>query len=317
MNAEVFAEWLRRQGHKIYRTSGSYWYNAGPNVLQAFPYHWILSPEQSEIRELMLKNHILALRYSAPADFPEGKMSYHIVLNGPYGMDSLKQKARNGVRRGLERFSVEEISFERLAKEGWVLQADTLARQNRSRSMSKTQWESLCFAAKDLPGFHAYAAISGEELAGALIVCRLGSIYSVPYSLSHCRFLSEHVNNALFFAVSCTLLNQQDISSIFFTVQSLDAPSNIDEFKLRMGFQPICVRQNVVLHPYLRPFATPVIYNLNKKLLKHYPGNHILAKAEGILRFHFEGRRPLKHQNFPECLNNDSTVLNYLHSSAG
>ena len=37
MNSETFAEWLRRQGHRVYRTASSYWYEAGPRVLQAFP----------------------------------------------------------------------------------------------------------------------------------------------------------------------------------------------------------------------------------------------------------------------------------------
>jgi hypothetical protein len=317
MNAEVFAEWLKRQGHKIYRTSSSYWYNAGPKVLQAFPYHWIITPDELEIRELLLRNQIIALRYSAPPDFHEGKMSYHIGIEGCYNLDTLKQKARNGVKRGLARFKVEEITFERLAGEGWILQEDTLLRQNRTRSMSKIQWERLCISAKDLPGFHAYGAIFEGELAGALIVCRLGNIYSVLYSLTHCRFLHEHVNNALFFTVSCELLKQEGINGIFLTVQSLDAPVNIDEFKLRMGFQPRAVRQNVAIHPYIRPFITPGVYHLNKKLMELYPGNPNLAKSEGMLRFHLEGRMPVKDQTLPECLQNNPSILNYLNSSAG
>ena len=302
MNAEIFAEWLRRQGHRIYRTSSSYWYDAGPRVLQAFPYHWIISPDRKEIRELMLKNRIIALRYSAPADFCEGKASYHIVLGKDYELDLLKQKARNGVKRGLENFRIEEISFKRLAFEGWLLQEDTLIRQNRKRSMDRKQWERLCLAAEDLPGFHVFAALSGSELAGAVIVSRIGDIYSVPYAMSHCRFLRDHVNSALFYSVSNSLLKHEGVRSIFFTVQSLDAPANVDEFKLRMGFEPVLVRQNVVIHPYLRPFVNSALYSINEKLHKKFPASPILAKSEGILRFHLEGKLPVTEQTCPDFL---------------
>jgi len=40
MNIEIFAEWLRHQGHQIHKTQHSYWYDQGPCVYQAFPYHW-------------------------------------------------------------------------------------------------------------------------------------------------------------------------------------------------------------------------------------------------------------------------------------
>ena len=72
MNAETFAEWMRRQGHHVFRTASSYWYDAGPRVLQAFPYHWLITPDEKEIRDLMLRHGIAAVRYSTPLDFPDG-----------------------------------------------------------------------------------------------------------------------------------------------------------------------------------------------------------------------------------------------------
>jgi hypothetical protein len=302
MNADVFAKWLINQGHKIYRTKTSYWYDAGPHVLQAFPYHWLITPDQEEIDALMIRRRILALRYSSPPDSPEGKLSYHILLNKYYDLQTLGQKARNGVKRGLEHFNIEEITFERLANEGWILQKDTLVRQNRTQSMSQKQWECLCNSAKELPGFHAFGAVSGGELAGALIVCRINDIYSVPYAMSLSRSLKYHVNNALFFTTCCQLLKKENVNGIFLTVQSLDAPAQLDDFKLRMGFIPKMVRQNVIIHPYLRPLITPAVHSFNRRLLNRYPSNPFLAKTEGMLRFHLEGKKPVGEQNIPDCV---------------
>jgi hypothetical protein len=317
MNAETFAEWMRRQGHQVFRTASSYWYDAGPRVLQAFPYHWLITPDEKEIRDLMLSNGVVALRYSTPLDFPNGMVSYHVVLHKPYELDMLRSQARNGVKRGLDHFKVEQISFERLATEGWVLQQDTLARQDRLRSMTQQEWELLCRSADGLQGFEAWAATSNGELAGAVIICRIDDVFNVPYAMSHSRFLADHVNNVIFFSISREMLGREGVSGIFFTVQSLDAPPNVDEFKFRMGLEPKAVRQRVDFHPLLKPFATPAVHNWTQKLLQRDPSNPRLAKAEGMLRFHVEGKRDLAEQTWSECVAAQKDTLHHDGLSTG
>jgi hypothetical protein len=307
MNPETFAEWMRRQGHRVYRTQTSYWYEAGPRVLQAFPYHWLITPRVSEIRDLLRDHGMAALRFSAPLNFSVGKASYHIVLRQPYHMDKLKAQTRNGIKRGLSHFKVEQIPFERLATEGWALQQDTLKRQDRERSMKQEDWERLCRAAEGLPGFEAWAGIESGNLAGALIICRIDDVFNVPYAICHSRYLGDHVNNAVFYAASCNMLEREGISNIFYTVQSLDAPANVDEFKFRMGFTPKAVRQCVVFHPYLERFANQTTLSWTQNLLQRDPSNPLLAKAEGMLRFHVEGMRILPAQPWPECLERRKT----------
>ncbi len=302
MNAEIFAEWMRRQGHQVFRTASSYWYSAGPHVLQAFPYHWLINPSEEEISGLLMRHKIVSVRYSTLLNSQIGKVSYHIILHNPYNMDNLKAQARNGVNRGLKHCRIEQISFERLATEGWVLQRDTLDRQNRLRSMTQAEWERICRSAADLPGFEAWAAVSDHELAAALIVCQIDNTWSVPYALSHRRFLNDHVNNALFYSTSCNLLARDGVEGIFFTVQSLDAPPTVDDFKLRMGLTPRPVRQRVDFHPWLRPLATTTTHKLFTSLLQQDSGNPTLAKTEGMLRFYLDGKQPLTHQHWPECL---------------
>jgi hypothetical protein len=302
MNAEIFAEWMRRQGHQVFRTTSSYWYNAGPHVFQAFPYHWLISPSQEEINGLLRAHGIASVRYSTLLNSSVGKASYHIILQNPYHMDMLKAQSRNGVKRGLNRCKIEQIPFERLAGDGWSLQRDTLDRQNRLRSMTQVGWERICRSAADLPGFEAWAAVADGELAAALIVCQIDNTWCVPYALSHRKFLNDHVNNALFYSVSCNLLARDSLEGIFFTVQSLDAPPTVDDFKLRMGLTARPVRQRVDFHPWLRPLATTTAHRLFASLLQRDSGNPIIAKTEGMLRFYLEGKQPLTYQRWPECL---------------
>lgn len=309
MDAENFAEWMRQQGHRIYRTSSSYWYDAGPRVLQAFPYHWLIEPPANELRSLMLGRGVLALRYSTPFEASRGKVSYHVVLNSPYTLDMLKSQARNGVKRGLSQFQIEQIPLRRLAGEGWRLQQDTLDRQNRTASMSEGEWHRLCLSAEDLPGFEAWAATCGGELAAAVLITRVGNTYDVPFAMSHRDYLREHVNNALFYTLCTDLLARPGVKSIFFCLHSLDAPESVDEFKFRMSLTPKPVRQVIAFHPLLAPFANRATHALVRRLARRYPGKHVLAKAEGMLRFYIEGRLPAEAQAWPDVFKDARPML--------
>jgi hypothetical protein len=302
MNVEIFSQWLCRQGFQVYQTESSFWYTAGPRTLQAFPYHWLIKPSEEELRKLFFSKGILSLRYSTPLDANEGKVSYHVELCRPYSLDLLKPQARNGVKRGQGCFLVERIPFRRLAEEGWLLQQDTLERQDRLGSMKQETWQRLCLAADDLPGFEAWGAIANGELAGALFTAQIGDVICVPYALSRTQYLHEHVNNVLFFHTCANILARKDISRIFFTVQSLDAPESVDEFKFRMSLIPRPVRQRVVLNPLATPLATSSGYSLISRLVKRYPTSNFLAKTEGMIRFSRLGKLPLDEQQWPSCV---------------
>jgi hypothetical protein len=126
MTAEIFAEWFRRQRQQVIRTKSSFWVETTPHMYQAFPYHWIISPNQEELDNLLLDHSAIGLRYSTPWDQLEGAASYHVVLSGQeFAISDLRKKARPGVSRVMERASVEQISFTRLASEGWRLREET------------------------------------------------------------------------------------------------------------------------------------------------------------------------------------------------
>jgi len=302
MNEEVFAEWLKRQGYHIIRSESSWWYNAGPRVYQAFPYDWLIHPSDQELKRLMLRRNIIAIRYSTDLSAAEGMVSYHVILKNPYSLDMLRTQARNGVRRGLQNFTIELIPFSRLADEGWKLQWDTLDRQGRIDSMSQSQWQKICLAAEGLEGFEAWGAISDGNLAAALITARIGNTCYVPYALSHRSYLNLHVNNALFFTVSQTLLGRKGVEKIFYTLHSLDAPESIDEFKFRMGLTPIPVRQRVDFHPFLRPLIGNLSHRVIIKLRERYPSSSVISKMEGLVRFYRNGKLPLAQQEWQKCI---------------
>lgn len=303
MNAEVFAEWLRRQGHRVVRTESSYWYDAWPRVFQAFPYHWVIEPSRAELREFFLDHKAIALRYSAPLSNPFGKISYHVVCDDPsYDLASLPRQTRQNVRRGLECATIERIPISRLASEGWSLRQDTLERQGRAGAETEEAWQRLCQSAQDLLGFEAWGAIYEGKLAASFLAFRCNDWYTLPYEQSATAYLESRINNAIFYRVTQEAIRSSGVAGVFFCLQSLDAPSSVDQFKFRMGLTARAVRQRVVFHPWLEPFLVKPAYKAIKGLLDRQPNRPALAKLEGMLRFYHEGKCLPIEQEWPECL---------------
>ena len=310
MNPEVFAEWLRSQGHQVIRTASSYWYDAGPHVYQAFPYHWLIMPSQTELRSLLLDCNAVALRYSAPLSTSCGKVSYHVVCeDAGYELPALPRQTRQNVRRGLEVASIEPIPISRLASEGWQLRLETLERQGRTGAETEEAWQRLCWSAQDLPGFEAWGAICDGQLAASFLAFQCEDWYTLPYEQSATAYLESRINNAIFYSVTHEAIHRTGISGVFFCLQSLDAPASVDQFKFRMGLTARPVRQRVVFHPWLEPFLRKPVYSVVKGLLDRQPNRPALAKMEGMLRFYQEGNCLPLEQDWPACLSDRRNEL--------
>lgn len=303
MNVEIFAEWLRRQEYSVIKTHSSYWYEARRRVYQAFPFHWMIEPCEDELHHLLTKQHAFALRYSTPLQSPLGCISYHAIYDKPtYTLDILDRRSRQNVRSGLKKCQVEPISLARLAEEGWSLEKDTANRQGRGLALSEAVWRLRCTAAEDLAGFEAWGALVDGRLVASLLTFQMEDWCELISQQCHRDYLNARVNNALTFVVTETMVRRPEIRSIFYALQSLDAPSSVDEFKFRMGYRASPLRQRVVFHPWFKPCANGLTSAMVRRLLRRYPGNYTLAKAEGMLRFHLQGKLSLKDQDWPECM---------------
>ena len=303
MNPDIFAEWFRRQGHSVIQTRSSYWVNLGSRMYQAFPYHWLITPREEELRYLLRQNKSIGMRYSTPWEASIGKISYHVVAEkGGFDLDTLPRRVRQDIRKGLEYANIELIPISRLAHEGWRLRHETLLRQGRSGAENETWWKRMCMSAEDLPGFEAWGAIHNGQLVSAMLAARCDDCYTFLYHQSATNHLKYGVNNAIFFSITEETLKRPEISQNFVALQSLDAPPSVDHFKFRMGYSAKSARQRVVFHPWLTPLFSPVTHFALKAFAKRLPENSALAKAEGVICFYLDGKLSLDEQVVPEAL---------------
>ncbi len=303
MTPDIFAEWMRLQGQRVIRTESSYWCDTGYGVFQAFPYHWVINPSEEELRTFLTANKAIALRYSTPFDNQKGLVSYHVTCDDPgYDKNQLKRQTRQNINRGLKSCDIERIELARLADEGWQLRKETLARQGRTAAEKKDWWQRLCLSASELPGFESWGAICDGRLVAAFLAFCCEGCYVLPYEQSATEYINKRVNNALFYHVTHEALHHRKMSSVFFGLQSLDAPMSVDQFKFRMGYKATPVRQRVVFHPYLALFANKACHQLLAWLRRRCPGNYVFSKTEGMLRFYIQGKRTMHEQELPDDL---------------
>ena len=312
--ADVFAEWLRRQGLRVIRTPSSYWYESVRHVFQAFPYHALIQPDDKELSTLHGMG-AWALRYSTPVDKPRGALSYHVILAPrEYNLEALPSNARGHVRKGLAISVVEPISLRSLAQEGWELRQDTLSRQGREQAESKDWWQRLCLAAEGLPGFEAWGALVDGKLAAALLAFEYADHYSILYQQSRTEFMRFGVNNALTFVVTSDVMDRPSPRTVFYGVQSLDAPASVDEYKFQMRYVAKPVRQRVVFHPWARVFLNVASHLALRLGSRAFPNDFFLSKTEGMVRFYLQGNLPPSRQSIPAPLEPYSPAESQPHS---
>ncbi len=293
MSPEIYSEWLRRQGQSVVRTESAYWHSEGLGIYQAFPYHRLIEPDKNELWELFSRHGARGLRYSMPQESARGCPSYAIVFEGgEYSFEMMGHRTRKNIRKGLRECCVEPITFPVLVDEAWDLRLDAFDRQGRNRFISRDAWRKRYLHAVDLPGFQAWGARVGDRLAGYVVTFQMEDCLCILDHQSHRQHLDLNVNNALTFVVSQHGVSLPGVRTLFYGLESLDAPERVAEFKFRMGYIAKPIRQRVVFDPKVDLLANRLSYRMTALMSKLCPANRRLAKATGMLRIYLAEKHP-------------------------
>lgn len=300
---EAFAGWLRGRGYRVVKTASSHWYEAATRIYQSFPYHSVIEPSEEEIQRLLRQTRAIALRYSRPFSQQRGALSYHVVYRAPeYDLTTIAKRTRSCVRRGLESCTVEPITFQQLAEDGWALRRDTLLRQGRARAETEDSWRQLCLSAAGIPAFEAWAAVRNGTLSATLLGFTCGDCVSILFQQSRTDELPHMVNHALTFLFTKEVIGRPSINRVFYGLHSLDAPDSVDYYKFGMAYEPQKVLQRVEFHPGVAPLVNRLSLRALTGLARLQSGSPRLTKARGMVEFYLQGRMPFDLRPTPGAL---------------
>ncbi len=287
MDAAAYASFLLAMGHRVVSTPSAYWFDASRFFYLSAPSHLTYAPSLDELGVLWRQFPCMGVRFASPLEGP-GRLSYQIVCDNPqFGLDSLSGNIRSKVRRGLKRCEVKPMSLREVAVAGMEANVETTARQGREGVLAGERWDRFFAAAERTPGFEAWGAWCGDELAAFLITACFTDSVEFLLARSRSSLLSAYPNNALIYSVTEEMMVRRRISQITFGLESLEPVGPLDEFKFGMGFRARPLRQRVIFHPLIRPLVQSArLRHWLQRWSERRGANAVFwRKAAGILRF--------------------------------
>lgn len=292
MNADAYAQFLNRLGHRVVPTRSAHWYDASRYFYMSAPPHRLYQPDERELRAVTRQPRCLGARFATPLA-GSGKLSFQIVCDNPsYGLESLSGNIRSKVRRGLKRCEVGPVAFANLARDGRKANEDTLGRQGRDGGgLTAERWDRFWAAAESTPGMEGWGAWCDQTLAAFLVTVTFDDGVEFLVARSSSDTLGAYPNNALIFHVTQEMLTRRQAPQITFGLESLEPVGPLDQFKFGMGFQARPLRQRVVFHPVLQALLRHRPVRALFRQWSEHRGSQgtFWRKASGLLRFAEEG----------------------------
>lgn len=257
------------QGARIVEGDSCLWVEKRAFFFESVPPHLAVHLEFKEAARLFLRG-AAAIRYTCPEEKGVPTFEY-ICDNRNYDLDSLAADARRRVRRGLDSCAVEQVDFDRLAREGCAINRSVLSRQGRSMHSflaDESMWKGYMAVCESLPFVEAYGALVKGNLCAFTLAVRVDDYSYLLHTHSHSDYLKFSPMNALFFTVTKTMLGRTGVSCVSQGLESFASRPDLERFKLAMGYRKRAISRKVVVHPLARPiFSRPGAW-LAQKVLK-------------------------------------------------
>lgn len=255
MNAENYGRFLSATGHSIISSPSGYWYDISRGFYESIPPFQVISPDRSELDQVLRQHRAIGLKYCAPQDHVGKSSWFYVCQDTDYDLKSLHPKMRNKVRQGMRKCTVRPVSFEFLRDHGLPLNLDTLERQGRDDPAfsQPDDWARVCQSGQQTEGAGAWGAFVDEKLAAFMITFVTGDYINILHQMSSTELIRTRANNALAFVATQQMLATPGIKGVSYGQASVRGLPGLEEYKVRLGYEEWPMSYVVILHPLLRP----------------------------------------------------------------
>jgi hypothetical protein len=272
--------------------------HCGPLVMQRRPYFALHVPSREEIHITFKRSHIPLISFAInPSDVGRlmsldiarrpilAEQAYLYVCRDPqYSFEKLGQSARSHVRRSSHAFEFRFLSHSETLRLGMQAYCDTLARFG----WPKPTLEVFGRQIERMRSMHRHiGALNDGRLAAFLVVTEANDWATIGanYSVNEALPLRPH-NGLLYHAVHHYLFKKklQLVDHGWSNFPITPKVESLHRFKVKMGFEAVPVQRVFFVNPLLEPIVNDVSWRLANGLLKLWPDNPMLKKAEVALR---------------------------------
>jgi hypothetical protein len=248
----VLARFLELRGRHIIKACGALWYTLPGRFLMSLPYQAMLNPDPDEVRRMIRETRVFGARFPS-LRWTGLESGLYVLRKRSYDIGSLHTKHRSRVRRALECFEVRPAEEAELLDQGWTLNLSTMVRQGRydSEFGDRRRWQRLVEAAFACPEIAFPAVFSGSRMAAYMATCREEKWLHILHQMSRQEDLPNFPNHLLTYAVSKQATLDTSLETVCYGYVPLFAAAGLHEYKLRFGYEMVCHRSVIQLHPAL------------------------------------------------------------------
>jgi hypothetical protein len=183
------------------------------------------------------------------------------------------------------------LEFKELEAVGAVeLNRDTMIRQGRRIPSNHDEyWLKYYSAAACCKSMETWGSFVADELAAYLIACRIEDCINILILRSHSKHLKANPNNALIYVFTQQAISRTEINEISTGLESPQSDvSELERFKLRMGYQKSPIGQRIEFNDVFRPILRGTLLNaVHETATRIFSGENV-NKFTGILRWYAE-----------------------------
>jgi hypothetical protein len=248
----VLARFLELRGRRIVKGCGATWYMGAGRFLMSLPYQAVLNPDAAELRRLIRDSGALGARF--PSTALNGLESGIYVLRpGEYDIESVDEKIREQVHRGLNGVYVRPATKSQLLNQGWALNLGTMAREGRydAEFGDRRRWETFVEAAFACTEISFPAAFRGSRMEGYMVTCREQRWLHILHQMWREEGFHDSPNHALTYTVTKQAAADPELDAVCYGYVPLSGGFSLHEKKLQFGYEMIPHRAVIQLHPAL------------------------------------------------------------------
>lgn len=283
---DAMADFFERLGERVLRSPSAYWHEVQRGVVLSFPYHRLITPDESEVRSLFRAHRLRAIRFPTPLTAFGFHSTLELNTRADYDLKQLASTARRQTKQGLAACQVRRLEFAELERLGLGLAQQTAQRQRLDTAYAEpVYWQRFCRAGAAVPDAHAWGAFAEGELAAFLVSVNAEGWVNCIYTASSRAHLDKRPNNALLYAASRQFLVEEQ-RRICYGLGSLEHLPHLDHFKRQMAWTLQPIKQRLVFSSLLGAAFTLAREPVLRGMERAFPRSYTVRKVAGMIRLH-------------------------------
>ena len=284
-----YVDWLKRQGVPLFKAGGIYW-RLYQKALVPAPYIPCFVDELSnkDAKVLLVESRALFLRYSS--DPCEELTDWWYILCDSYNPGKISSKTRYNINRGNRNCTIQKISAEWLADNGYECYLAAHTRYKNLTPISKNVFCNNIIKTAEGP-FENWGVFVKDKLAGYCQCIIDGNYVATNVSKYHPGYLKQRSSYALIHSLINHYVVEHEMTIISGN-RSVSHETNYQDFLIKLGYRKQFCHLNIFYKSWLK-YAIQSLYPL-RTLIANLPNSGITHMVQSML---FQEELQRAHKN--------------------